>query len=78
MVAQKRKRSFRYDYYTVSVPGEAYDNDEEKICQAAIDIARENAKLYCMPAHWYASIVDSSGYETEVRVCRKRNNTAKA
>lgn len=57
---------YRYEYWDVSCPAEAYANKAQRE-EGAILQAREQCKIYRMPANWYASkIIDS---ET-VRVCR--------
>ena len=41
----------RYHYYRVTVPGDAF-NDIKEAAEAAINEARERAKLYITPALW--------------------------
>jgi ABC-type glycerol-3-phosphate transport system substrate-binding protein len=65
---------FTYDYYTVSLPGDLFD-DIDRLADYAIDTARENAKLYAIPAAWTAKHIrgDIGDNEIVFRVCRKRN-----
>lgn len=62
----------------ISDGGESYTDDELSIIESeikenranlAIDIARENAKLYAMPCLWY--VISDNG--NQVKVCRKRH-----
>ena len=62
----------RYHYYVVEVPTEAYDDDKSR-CEAAIDQARENARLYCIPAEWRAHKISESFEYTKCRVVRITN-----
>lgn len=62
------------DYYTVTVgpcadlPRDAFRDDRE-LLQAAIDLAKDRARLYCIPASWQADF-DRTG---NVRVRRWRH-----
>lgn len=58
-----KKNVYRLDRYTVSEIEEAYANDQadtptsevkQNVLNAAIDICRERARLYVMPAQWEA------------------------
>ncbi len=62
------------NYYTVNVPGDAFETLED-VTDHAVHEARERAKLYCIPAEWTATVVrgEIGDHEIEVRVCRKRN-----
>ncbi len=65
---------FKYDYYTVAVPGDLHDN-MEALADQAINEARERAKLYAMPAVWTARHISGEvgDFEVKFRVCRKRS-----
>lgn len=48
-------RQFVYDYYRVDVPLEAFDgsnNPSRLQADTAIDVAREQARLYVTPCEW--------------------------
>ena len=66
------------DYYTIDIPGDAYDNMDD-VDNAAINEARERAKLYVIPCGWH--IVRRTGelgdWNIKVRVCRTRNKASK-
>lgn len=64
---------YKYDYYTVSVPGDCYDTREE-LGQLAIREAEERTKLYCLPCEWTAKLVagELGDYELSFKVRRKR------
>jgi len=71
---------YRYDYYEVQVPGDAWqgvppEEQRESICQAAITEAGERAKLYAMPCNWTARITkgEVGDYLVTVKVVRKRH-----
>ena len=61
------------DYYTVTVPGDAFET-QEQAADCAINEARERARIYAMPATWIAKLVkgDVGDWEMEYRVCRVR------
>lgn len=70
---------YRYDVYTVTVPGDTNDEADRKVwleeaAGIAINEARERAKLYCMPANWTATLVkgEQGDFEVTFRVVRKR------
>jgi hypothetical protein len=71
------------DYYEVRVPTDLEDKADamDRLADAAIDEARERAKLYCMPAEWTADFLREEwgpeyGATVAVfRVRRRRNNT---
>lgn len=74
-------RQFTYDYYEISIPGDVCDGgtmtDEESLeymADMAINEARENAKLYCIPAEWTAERISGELGDWEVifKVRRKR------
>lgn len=71
-----------YDYYKVSVPGDVFqggtmpeDEQKRRLCNCAIDEAREKARLYCIPCEWTAEILrgEVGSWEVVVSVRRKRN-----
>lgn len=65
---------FRYDYYTVSIPGDLSD-DMTVLADQAITEAKERAKLYVMPATWTATRISGEigDHEVTFKVSRKRN-----
>jgi hypothetical protein len=62
------------DRYTVRVSGEAFDTIAA-VLDAAINEARERAKIFAIPATWGATVVSGKlgDWEIIVRVTRKRN-----
>lgn len=68
-------RKYRYDYYTIDVPREAFESPDmseeetdERQADCAINEAREKARLYVIPCEW--RIISQVG--DTVRVCRVR------
>jgi hypothetical protein len=49
-------KKFVYDYYDVYVPNDCFDTEEQE-ANYAIDFAKDNAKLYCIPCKWEATHV---------------------
>ena len=66
-------RRYKYDYYTVDVPGDCADSVAE-LGSIAIDECRERARLYCIPALWTALRIAGvvGDWTVRFRVCRKR------
>ena len=66
-------RRYKYDYYTVDVPGDCADSVED-LGSIAIDVCRERARLYCMSALWIATRIAGvvGDWVVRFRVCRKR------
>ena len=62
-----------YDYYNVEVPGDCFDS-LSRLTELAIDIARERARLYCVPAVWTAKHIRGTvgDFRVQFRVCRMR------
>lgn len=73
-------RRYQYDYYTVHVPGKAFDTNEE-LAHCAVNQAREAARLYCLPreCEWEVTRLrgEPGDYEVVFRVRRKRNKILK-
>jgi hypothetical protein len=67
-------KRFVYDYYKVSVPGDC-DDSIEALADIAINQAREQARLYCIPCAWNAELVSGElgDFECTFKVTRKRN-----
>lgn len=65
---------FRYDYYTISLPGDLF-LEIEHFKNYAVNQAMEQTKLYCVPAEWSAKLVKGEVGDNEItfKVCRKRN-----
>ena len=64
--------SRKYDYYTINLPGDLFTTQQE-FEDYAIDVARENARLYCIPCEWRARMVEPEtigDYEVTVKVTR--------
>ena len=65
---------FTTDRYAITVgdmadiPPEAFNNDKQKMAEAAIDLCRERARLYIIPCVWEATWKD----ESKIIVTRKR------
>lgn len=59
-----------YDYYTVNVPVEAYEDRPDMLAYAVINQAREQARLYCVPCDW--TILAQDGDNFKVRRRRRR------
>lgn len=59
-----------YDYYTVDVPTD-FGSKEERI-DCAIDQAREQARLYVVPANWKVVEIDPDSSLIKVRRLRFR------
>ena len=74
MLAERTKSAFRYDYYTVDIPGDCAD-DMATLADYAINEARERATIYAMPALWTARRVsgDVGDFNVQFRVRRMRN-----
>lgn len=68
---------FRYDYYDVEVPGDCADSITE-LGYIAIAEAEDRARLYCLPAIWWATLVAGvvGDWTVRFRVCRKRRKRA--
>lgn len=64
----------RYDYYTIGIPGDAFETLKEA-SDCAIDEARDRASLYCIPCDWCATVISGEigDYEITFRVRRRRN-----
>ena len=63
------------DYYTISLPTDLEnENDqwEERMCEHAIDEAREQARLYVIPCTWSAKLLHKGDWESKFRVKRER------
>ena len=63
---------YAYDYYLVEVPSD-YSEDPEERENAAINEAKERARLWVVPCEWF--VVWDTG--ELVKVCRKRHPRSK-
>lgn len=64
------KSDYAYDYYTVDVPTD-FGSEKERI-DCAIDQAREQARLYVVPANWKVVEIDPDSSLVKVRRIRFR------
>ena len=65
------------DYYTIRLPGDLFATQQE-FESYAIDVAREQARLYAIPCEWQAEMIDPENignYEITVKVIRIRNKS---
>ncbi len=71
-------KKYVYDYYEISIPGDAFETMEDA-CDCAINEARDRARLYCMPCMWSAWPIrgEIGSWEIIFKVSRKRNRIAK-
>lgn len=60
------------DYYTVNIPRDLTD-DIKFAGQQAVTEAEEKTRLYCIPATWEATLVDTTMNDYIFRVRRTRN-----
>ena len=63
------------DYYTIRLPGDLFATQQE-FESYAIDVAREQARLYAIPCEWQAKMVNPESIgncEVTVKVIRIRN-----
>lgn len=70
-------KKFVYDYYKVLIPNDLSD-DPKYAASVAIDQAREQAKLYCIPCEWTATKIGQNALDDIYRVRRKRNRVAES
>jgi len=68
-------KKYRYDYYTVKLPGDM-EETMERLGQLAIGEAEDRARVYALPCEWTAKHVAGKigDYEITFRVRRKRNH----
>jgi len=73
-----RPRKLVYDYYRITVPGDCAESIED-LADIAINEAREQAALYCIPCDWQATHVSGEVGDWNVvfRVRRRRNYVPK-
>ena len=71
-------RQYKYDYYTVSVPGDL-ETTMHGLSQWAINEAKEGARLCVIPCEWLAWPIQGKvgDLEVKIRVRRKRNRKVK-
>jgi hypothetical protein len=73
-----RRRRYRYDYYQIKLPCDLITPDHpdwtEGMSWYAINQARELARLWCVPCHWEAQLIegDKDSWECVFKVRRKR------
>jgi len=61
------------DYYTIQVPGDAFETIEDASSYAVRE-ARDRAKLYCIPCEWQCKLISGEIGDSLVtfKVCRIR------
>ena len=68
---------FTRDYYTIRLPGDLFVAQQDFEFYA-IDVAREQARLYAIPCEWRAQMVNPESignWEVTVKVIRIRNKS---
>lgn len=73
---EEMSNTLRYDRYVIELPGDMFEFKTDFQDQAIYE-ARERARLYVIPCHWYARIISGEPGDGIVKVqvtrVRKRN-----
>lgn len=67
-------KKYQYDYYQIVLPSDLADSIHD-LSNHAINEARENARLYCVPCEWESKLIRGNldSFEVTFQVRRKRN-----